>query len=60
MAGVLKPAEHHQADEVAYVQTVRRRVASVVDTGRTFGELCPQVVTFSRIVDEVAGFEVCD
>ena len=60
VAGVLEPAQHDQADQVAVVQAVGRRVAPVVEGQRSLPRRQPgrQRGPVGRFLDEAAGLEV--
>ena len=60
VAGVLEAAQRDQPDQVADVEAVGGRVASVVDRHRAVGHLGPQELAIGRVVDEVAGLEIGD
>ena len=60
MPRILEPPQHHQPDQVAHMQTVRRGVTPVVDADGPFRDLRPEVLPVRRVVDQATCLEVCD
>jgi hypothetical protein len=60
VAGVLEPAQHQEADQVADVQAVGAGIAAVVDRQRSLGQAGGERGAVGAVLHQAAGLEVIE